>query len=724
MLLLLLVTIVGCIESKRPLHYLGEADLEYYKESATEIADPDLDFEMSADALGSEEPRTLLNARRDEIWELSLTEAIHVAMANSTIIRSEGALSPTSPRLSNPDTIPTIYDPAIQETGVLFGRRGVEAALSDFDTQFTTSMLWAKNETVQNNPFFGGTPGSTLTQDSGQFRAGVSKQFATGGTFNIGHNWDYSGVNSTATLFPSSYVGTLGASYRHPLLAGSGVEFTRIAGPIRRNFGAITGVSQGVTIARINQDLSLADFEMSVRNLLFDVEKMYWDLYLAYRLYDAAITARNSALRSWREAKHLRTAGGGRKGFKNADEAQARDQYFLTRTEVEKTLSTIYTEELELRRLLGLPVNDGRVIRPAEEPTSALFVPDWRTSVAEALTRRTELRKQKWNIKSLSLQLRAARGLVRPKLDFVSNYRVNAFGDRLFGSNDKDGLTLQGHRSAYESLSQGNQTGWNMGFEFSMPLGFRSAEAQVRNYELRLAKARDVLASMELDISHEIASVMQFLALRYKTAKSSHNRRVAALERVKLFTRELEAGTVTLDEVLRAQASVAQAERDYYTSLVEYNKEIALYQFRKGTMLDHYNVHLAEGGWSREAYQDALRRAWSRSYAIDSKIHHTEPEGFAIPRFKGHVEMAPMEYEESLQFEEAPQLQPAPPADDNENRNGTSLPPLPTPDTEDADLSGAAEVGASKVRTASFFDESGDERRIDLDEDLSIDSDR
>jgi outer membrane protein TolC len=693
-LLLLMVTLAGCIESKRPLHYLGHADLEHYKETATGISHPDLDIEMSADALGSEEPRTLLNHRKDEVWEVSLTEAIHLAMANSTIIRSESAVSLASTRLANPDSIPTTYDPAIQESGVLFGRRGVEAALSDFDTQLTTSMLWGKNETVQNSPFFGGTPGSTLTQDSGQFRTGVEKQFATGGTFSIAHQWDYSGVNSAASLFPSSYTGNLGASYRHPLLAGSGVEFTRIAGPIRRNFRAITGVSQGVTIARINQDLSLADFEMSVRNLLFDVEKMYWDLYLAYRLYDAAVTARNSALRSWREAEELRKAGGGRPGFKPADEAQARDQYFLTRAAVEVTLAGIYTEELELRRILGLPVNDGRVIRPAEEPSTAMFVPDWRTSVAEALTRRTELRKQKWNIKSLALQLRAARGLVKPQLDFVSSYRVNAFGDRLLGENDRDGLTLQGHRSAYESLSQGNQTGWNMGFEFSMPLGFRSAEAQVRNYELRVAKARDVLASMELDISHEIATVMQFLALRYKTAQSSYNRRKAASERMRLFTLELKAGTVTLDEVLRAQASVAQAERDYYTSLVDYNKQIAHYHFRKGTLLDHYNVHLAESGWTPEAYRDALRRAWSRSYAIDSKVHHTEPEEFELQGYDGHLEMAPSEYEEIPQLEATPllepvpELQPAPPANadetgdlDDGDGSGTSLTPLPTDDT-------------------------------------------
>ena len=56
-------------------------------------------------------------------------------------------------------------------------------------------------------------------------------------------------------MFPSAYRGNVQAQYRHPLLAGSGTEFTRIAGPINPNFGAITGVSQGVLIARINNDI-------------------------------------------------------------------------------------------------------------------------------------------------------------------------------------------------------------------------------------------------------------------------------------------------------------------------------------------------------------------------------------------------------------------------------------------------------------------------------------
>ncbi len=640
--MLILITLVGCLETKSPLHYFGDAELQYYRETATQIDYPHVHSSTPDEVKFSDKPRTLLDSRTEEIWDMTLVEALHTSMANSRVIRSEQTLSQANPMLSNPRATPTVYDPAIQDTGVLFGGRGLEDALAAFDAQFTTTMLWGRDEIVQNNLFFAGglSPGSTLTGETGNFTSQLSKQFAYGGALRVSQNWDYQLSNVPGQLFPSSYRGALGVEYRHPLWAGAGTEFTRIAGPITQSFGGLSGVNQGVVIARINHDLSLADFEAAVRNMLFDVEKLYWDLYLSYRVYDTAITARNSALRTWREAK-AKLDIGGVANFKPADEAQARDRYFQTRAQAEAALSQVYTDELELRRILGLPVNDGRIIRPADEPVAAKFVPDWYICLTEALTRRVELRKQKWQIKSLDLQLKAAKSLVNPRLDFVSGYRVNAFGDRLFGENDKDGLTAQGFHSAYESLTQGNQTGWNLGFEFTMPLGFRSANAQVQNVELRLAKARDILAALELDVSHELAAAFQSLVQQYATAQTNFNRRRAAQRRVELFEAELRAGTTTLDLVLRAQASLADAEVAYYTSLTEYNKEIALLHLRKGTLLEQNDVHLSEGHWTPQAYRESLRRAWARSHAIDSKWQHTEPEEFVLPGFTGDVEFAP-----------------------------------------------------------------------------------
>lgn len=632
--------LLGCVDPNERLHYVGDANLEYYKDEATRIAYPCVHAPTDPEVLSSAPPRTVADLQHDQIRDIPLMEALHLALANNRIILQGGQagfISKTA--LTNPTQVASVYDIAIQESGILFGGRGVEAALSDFDTTFNTTMNWMRDERIQNSPFTVGVPGGTLQTDTAMFNAQLQKQLATGGQFTLTHLWDYRGVNSSAVLFPSVYTGEVRAGYRQPLLAGSGVEYTRIAGPANPNFGAITGVSQGVVIARINNDITIADFEQAVRTGLRDVEDAYWDLYLQYRLYDTAVTARNSALQTWRETK-IKIDLGGVRNLKPADEAQARDQYFQARATAQSALSNLYTAEVNLRRLLGLPINDGAILRPVDEPLTAEFRPDWQLSLIDALTHRPELRRQKWNIKSLELQLHAAESLVRPRLDFVSDYHVNAFGDTLLEYDDNDVQnTPQGLNSAYETLTQGDQTGWTLGFEFSMPIGFRSALSQVRNLQLRLAKGREVLAVQEREVSHDVAVALQNLAVQYQTAQSNFNRRQAAQTRVDLFEAELEIGTATPDLVLRAQASLADADRAYYQSLVDYSQAINEFHFVTGTLLENNNIHLEEDRWKPAAYSEALRRAWARSHAFDNPLLNQEPDGFVDPGLGGRTEL-------------------------------------------------------------------------------------
>jgi outer membrane protein TolC len=628
---------IGCVETNRSLHYLGDKDPDYYKEQAQTIDYPHVHEEIPDEVQLTQQPRTIQDRKQDEIRELSLVEAIHLALTNNRIVQS-GNLVGMNARtvLTNPDRIASIYDPAIQESGVLFGGRGLESALAAFDTQFTTSMTWGRNESVSNVAFFGpgNIFGSTLQSDSGVFLAQLQKAFAHGGVLSLEQNWDYTLSNAQSRLFPSSYTGSLGARYRQPLLAGAGTEFTRTAGPIAQSFGGLSGVSQGVVIARINNDISIADFEIAVRNGLKLVEETYWDLYLAYQRYHTAIVARNSARQTWEEAKKIAELGGGREGFQLWEVQQALEQFHETKAIADMALNQVYSTEALLRELMRLPLNDGTMIRPADKPADAELAADWNLSLAEALTRRVELRRQKWKIKSLELQLKAANSLTRPRLDFVAGYQINAFGDQLLNWGDNDvAMTAQGLDSAYETLSQGDQTGWSLGFEMNIPLGLRSAHAQVRSIELRLAKERDVLAIQERSISHELAGTFRSLALHYQNARSQLSRRKAAQERLRQFAIRKKLGDkgFTLDDVLRAQTSVAQAEADYFTSLVDYNKAIIDMHFAKGTLLEHDNVFFAEGGWTPEAYQDALRRALARSHAFDNNLLHAEPREFVLP---------------------------------------------------------------------------------------------
>ena len=628
----LLTLVSGCAGPGREVTWLSDATLEHYRDRELHISNPVDSAPAQPRKSWKRPPRTITAPTEDEIRDLSLSDALKLALENNSVIRTRGGfLSPGNTVLSSPDRVASIWDPAIQESGVLFGGRGVTAALAAFDPEFTTTMIWRRNETPQNNSFMAGGIGSggSLVGEMGDFTSMLRKQMGYGASLSVGHDWSYFGSNipSGFNLYNSTYTGNVNLRYRQPLLAGSGTEFTQIAGPVTQQFRGLSGVSQGVVIARINNDLTLSQFEQSAINLVKDVEDQYWDLYLAYRKWDAAVMARNSAQKSWRDTKVI-LDGGGKEGFTNSDEPLARDRYYQTRAQSEAALAELYRTETALRRLLGLPVSDGTVLRPSDEPVTARFEPNWEASLVEALTHRVELRRQRWSLQSLSLQLKAAQSLIRPRLDLVGGYQVNALGDNLFSSDRSSPYS-----SGYRGLSHADHTGWNLGFEFTLPLGMRSANAQVKNLELRLAKSRAVLDAQESEISHELSDAVQQLAAHEAATRSNLNRRAAAQERVRQFEIEVfNAGTKTLDDLLRAQVSRADAEVAYYTSLVAYNQALANLHFRTGGLLAVNNVQLAESEWTPDAYRDALRRAWQRSHGVSADgLLEAQPTPFAEP---------------------------------------------------------------------------------------------
>lgn len=615
---LLLLSAVGC-RTAQEVTYFGDAELQHYRDKMLAVEYPNVDQSTPQEVAYSQKPRTIREPSQDEIWEMTLLQAVHTAVQNNKMIRTR---TNSAQLLQNPQTSPSVYDPALGETGYLFGNRGVEAALADFDTQLSASTQWGNNATIQNS--FGTFQNNS---DTGSFTSSLSKALATGGSFTVNHNWNYLSTNSPFVPVSSSYAGTLQAVFTQPLWAGSGVEYNRIAGPPRAGLGSITGVSQGVSIARINCDIDVADFELSVTQMVKDVEDLYWELYLAYRQYDAEVANRESVHRSWIEVKAKMDAGA--RGGSAADEAQARENYFDSQARVETALSTIFVTENQFRKLLGLAVNDGKIVRPADDPMEAEFVIPWESSVLDALTRRAELRRQKWTIKSLELQYRAAENVANPQLNLVSSYQLNGFGANLLSYQDTP------NSSMYTSMGNTNLTGWTAGLQFSMPLGLRTARMQLHNIEMQLVKARAGLSAQEQDISHDLAESVQRIDAAYKVAQTQLDRKIAAVKRVEATMALYEVGArdeqnqgVTLDLVLRAQASNAAAEIAYFNSLVAYNKAITEFHWRRGMLLEVDGIHLSEGEWDERAKEDALKRAWERSYGKPAEYLETQPEEF------------------------------------------------------------------------------------------------
>lgn len=618
-----MLALPGCALRDRPLSLSTDDDLEHYRTVATEVEYPKEPIPASQQAIQNLSPDTIGQGAQTQYWNITLEEALQSALQNSTVLRDLGGAL-----LRTPALVHSTQQPAITESDPRFG---VEAALSEFDAQFGTRVAAEKNNRAFNNVFLGG--GTTVVkQDLLIMQQQLSKRAVTGTQLAMRHNTEYDANNQPANLFPSSWTTNIEMEARHPLFRGGGVMFNRIQGP-----EGLPGFANGVLIARINTDVTLTEFEAGVRDFCSNVENAYWDLYLAYRDLDAKIRARDTALESWRRVHALYEAG--RAGGEAVKEAEAREQYFHFQEEVQNALAGrlidgtqtfngssggtlrqiqgVRVAERRLRLLMGVPIGDGRLIRPIDEPRMAEVIFDWEEVLQEALTRRVELRRQRWQVKRRELELIAARNFMLPNLDVVGLYRWRGFGhDLLSRQNPVDGQ----FSSAYQNFLSGNFQEWNLGMEFNMPIGFRRGNAAVRNAQLQLARERALLAEQERSVAHDLTNNIADAQRAYQISQTAYNRREAARSQLAAMQAAYESDQVPFFQVLDAQRRVAESETRFSQAQVDYALAVKNVHFEKGSLLDYNQVYLSEGPWPGKAYHDATRLKSERrilNYAIE-----------------------------------------------------------------------------------------------------------
>ncbi len=540
-------------------------------------------------------PHALEDPSKLPALELSLEQAVQMAMRNSPVIRSIGA------SVISPQTTTTRYDPGL----VAASPQGVEAALSTYDAQYSNLLNWGKTDRPQSfvfrnedgdiNPAFPGVNDN----NTARFQSQLQKRTVTGATFSIRHIVDYTrfNVGAEAQRFPSLFAGSIEGEYRQPLLRGAGVQYNRIVGDAQ-----LPGQYNGVLIARINEDVALADFENAMVTLLADVEQAYWDLAVAYRLLEAFIKGRESALRTYQYQKVRLEVGAGRQD----EEAQAQSQYYQFQANVQSQLggpNGLYALEQRLRYLLGMPAADGQLIKPTTDPIDSKVLFDWNSILSQALNRRVEVRRQRYQVERRQLEVYAAKLNKRPQLDFVGLYRFQGLGDHLVGDASDgrfDGL--------FASLGTGDFQEWQAGVEFILPVGLRRASVAVSQAQLQLQRERAVLAETELRISHDLSDAARNVDLTYQLVETNYNRYRADLRQVEVLQRRYLDGTDNINFLLQAQRSVVQSEADFYRALANYNLAIRDLHRQKGSLLAYNQVQLAEGSWAPGAQRDAYQK--------------------------------------------------------------------------------------------------------------------
>lgn len=626
--LTLSVLATGCSPSK-PIYLNDTGNLSHFVEQATSIEYPDIDIRSLDEVEQSYAPITVRDPDFQNFRDITLEEAVGFALQNGKVFRGYGTpslqgtrVSPGVDNLINGITAAgTVYDVAIRESEpgfigtpgqiaspgsvttntALDGNQGVEAALADFDAQFTSNISWLNSDEPRNTVTTNPNVPLVFQQDQVQWNAEIAKKTANGtqlffrniNTYTDNSNPLASDVPAGFQVLDSVYRTTFEAEIRQPLLRGRGAFINRAP----------------IVVSRISTDQQIANLEAQLQNYVTNVEVRYWDLYCAYRNLDAAKTGRNAAIETWRIVKDQFDEGS---EVNIQQVAQAAEQYHFFDAQVIDAYNNVLNAEGAMRFLLGWASTDGEMIRPIDEPVMAPLEFDWCNTLCEALTYRPELRQERWEIKKRELALAYSKNALLPELNVSGTYRWIGNGDTFGDSGSTPSFPNVGS-GALNNLYGGNFQEFGLNAEFRMPIGFRRELANVRNAQLKLAREIARLEDAELEVSKELTEAFRALEANQAIMQSSFNRwKETRIEGEHFEELEIE-GVETLDVALDAQRRQSQSEIAFYTAVCEYNKVIALIHRRKGTTLPHAGIHFTEGTWAAKAYDDAHENARRRS---------------------------------------------------------------------------------------------------------------
>jgi outer membrane protein TolC len=562
---------------------------------------------------------------------VSLPEAISIALENGT--RGQGVTGQGVDDLARfQNGAPLISDEIrVLALDPAFAQATMESSLSKFDAIFQNSMTWNTTDRpigTALDTFQAGRNSAlnAIQTDAATFNSSIIKPLPTGGVAGITFSTQYQLTNLPAAVNPS-YTPTLQFQFEQPLLQGFGVEINQLLtthpGSILSpfNFGSATQLStlsptqEGILLTRIRYDQSRADFEASVAQMVLNVEQAYWNLYAAYwNLYARELGLR-LAYETWRITRdRFRVGGGGAPGggrpaANQAEVQRTRGQYELFRGQRIDALELVLERERQLRKLLGLEVEDGNRLVPSDSPTLSPYQPDEEAAMNEAVMLRPELVIAREELKVKQLALRQQKNFLLPDLRFVSTYDINSIGTRLDGSENQN---------AFRNLMNMDFSNWSLGLRMTIPLGFRQAHANVRRAELDIARGAELLAGQERKARSFVAQQYRELFHFYESSRAQRGQREAYQQALRLYLSQvaLGIGTVADQNVIDAQRQFADALANEYNAIAQYNNTLAAFEYAKGTLLQHDNIVIAEDDLPHCAKERAVEHHARRSAAL------------------------------------------------------------------------------------------------------------
>ena len=405
-----------------------------------------------------------------------------------------------------------------------------DIAEAAFDPKFSFSSTY---DTTGTTPYWKNNSARTSNQGWNN-SVELSKKFAFGteakiyGNFNRGYNLD----GNTPYTADSSVAA--GVSVAQPLLKGFGKKINLAP----------------LVIARQNVLKSGLSLRKTTLDLIYDTEVAYWNLSASYALVSARLSSLRHAESVLEQVRKKRELKSGRAATLE-DVLQAEAEVASRRVNLVRARQSVEDCDDRIRKLLGEKGDEDealvyRVATLAETPENreTRSFGEWISAVRVF---DIDLQIQEIEREQAALNREVAENADKPNLDLVIGAEVGG----------RESSPWNAVRGAYGN----DRRGYNLsaGIQFSVPVGFRASEA-----ELRQAMKRQ--QNVELATAQALQNAMFDARSAWRSLEAARERLAAAQVALKMQNESFKGqraryslGEATLTDVLSAQDSLDTA---------------------------------------------------------------------------------------------------------------------------------------------------------------------
>jgi len=489
---------------------------------------------------------------------IQLREAIGIALSRSDVVRVLNGGVRIAPI--------TGYDTQISETTVT-GEMGA------FDPRLKAAYESARIDNPPSSFFGPGIATETLRREL-DVSAEISRKWSTGTTTSFGY------APPLAYLyFPRAQSG-LNPAYSAEFLL-------TVEQPLLR--GAWKPVNLApIHIAQTQVDQTRWETQQTIQQQVRSVEEAYWQLNAAYVELQAVQNVIPLAEETVRIEKLRMQA----EQSIYSDVARVEVQLEQLRQRYLDAWIEARRREYQLRQLIGMDVQDGTELLPADAPQQSPPDVDFDNVVEVAMRDRPDLNQRRLGLQIREQELLLAENRTKPQLNASASYRVSGLSDRL-------------NRSFYQ-VGTFNYEDWTLGMSFSVPLRNRTACSELDASNIRLMRDRALLSAYEKQVVFELAIVVSEVSSTWRQYESAHRQLVMTAQWLRVarvrYANPPDAGErqdwllLALRDYQSAIDAHVRAVTQAGRSLAQYNILLARLDEQQGINLDRWKIRLNGNG--------------------------------------------------------------------------------------------------------------------------------